>query len=825
MIYPELKPMGIKLDADQAHTSTSCEAVPSRRMKVTAGRNGTISRSEERHTRNNDLENHENSITVSPADSIQPTAKNESIEQGKQAKCIQAKTINEANRQKQKGRSSSNNQDTGTQAQTNTMAKMHGAKKTTKTTMYGETANDIARKYTRVEEMLTTDPKMAFGLLGYLNKQAMQIIHTFEPEHVCAVLGVYAGLKIEVPQPLMAAIGQRVDQVKANFNASGVMHCMCSLVTVCQGPNTVISSLGHRACELLSELTAHDVTRILFFLAKRRTMADQRVVEVFFRRAEDFAECMHAPEDIARMLWSCAKLDKQPDKKTLDGLCKRINADIGSFRPLTIARVLWSLAKLGRHPGDVVYTALCQHACDTAHMFKPRSLTELLWAWATLRQYPGDSTFHAICQRACVVISDVKPKHLCRILWACAVLAQDPGKEIFDQFMNQSVKQMSNMKPKQVPMLLWSCAVLGYITEGIELFNLAQKTKSCALDSKLGLKDFKSRTLNQLQQFTLSVELESCADAGIKHDNSTVASNASAQARQYMRCMHLKSLANAGLQQRTFHVSTLQRQVTNAIERLGLRFQTEAIDSKSGYSIDVLVDGRIAVEVDGPCHFLRLGRTPTGSTLLKRRHLTLLNYTVISVPYWDWQALAKRCADRDAYMRDLLNNSSRKDNKVLRNLRVHKVGEGSCTADPQSVHGPAVDTIYNSDSESTAACSVPQPFDSVKASRLARVLDDMLSTENVRVRAEDLSTATMHVADDLSTATMHVAEDLSTATMHVAEDLSTATMHGHVCAWSNNTKNSDQEGKKLNGTQSWFSSLQARIFRGLQLMACFGSPG
>ena len=46
-----------------------------------------------------------------------------------------------------------------------------------------------------------------------------------------------------------------------------------------------------------------------------------------------------------------------------------------------------------------------------------------------------------------------------------------------------------------------------------------------------------------------------------------------------------------------------------------------------------------AVEVDGPFHFLRDGRTPSGSTLLKRKQLALLGYTVVPVPFWEWDAL------------------------------------------------------------------------------------------------------------------------------------------------------------------------------------------
>ena len=53
-----------------------------------------------------------------------------------------------------------------------------------------------------------------------------------------------------------------------------------------------------------------------------------------------------------------------------------------------------------------------------------------------------------------------------------------------------------------------------------------------------------------------------------------------------------------------------------------------------------------AVEFDGAMHFFA-DRSPNGGTLLKRRHLELLGYTVVSVPYWEWYALGKTKGVKD----------------------------------------------------------------------------------------------------------------------------------------------------------------------------------
>ena len=45
-----------------------------------------------------------------------------------------------------------------------------------------------------------------------------------------------------------------------------------------------------------------------------------------------------------------------------------------------------------------------------------------------------------------------------------------------------------------------------------------------------------------------------------------------------------------------------------------------------------------AIEFDEPSHFLGC-KAPTGATLIKRRHLELLAYSLVSGPFWEWGGL------------------------------------------------------------------------------------------------------------------------------------------------------------------------------------------
>ncbi|EOD25392.1 hypothetical protein EMIHUDRAFT_237827 [Emiliania huxleyi CCMP1516] len=79
------------------------------------------------------------------------------------------------------------------------------------------------------------------------------------------------------------------------------------------------------------------------------------------------------------------------------------------------------------------------------------------------------------------------------------------------------------------------------------------------------------------------------------------------------------------------HVSKLQREVVSSLSRLGFSAEEEVL-TEAGYSLDAVIEhggARIAVEVDGPSHFI--GQEPSGATLLKRRQLRSFGWPLLSL--------------------------------------------------------------------------------------------------------------------------------------------------------------------------------------------------
>ena len=112
--------------------------------------------------------------------------------------------------------------------------------------------------------------------------------------------------------------------------------------------------------------------------------------------------------------------------------------------------------------------------------------------------------------------------------------------------------------------------------------------------------------------------------------------------------------------------------MSDTLRGMGLWVEDEFRCPMSGYWISCSIDMRLhdmcvnamritgaaagwAVEVHGPSLFLTC-RLPVGGTLMKRRHLERLGYSVISLPFREWYLL-KGSDERKEYLRGKLHIS------------------------------------------------------------------------------------------------------------------------------------------------------------------------
>ena len=206
--------------------------------------------------------------------------------------------------------------------------------------------------------------------------------------------------------------------------------------------------------------------------------------------------------------------------------------------------------------------------------------------------------------------------------WAFAT-AGHASPELFNAISAVAVRRgLGDFNPQELSNMAWAFAVAN-LASADELFGSTIFVTRCALLEA----SFSRPDLSQLHQWSLWREERGARWPGLANS-----------LRQ--TCRHAFITPGAT-------ISQFQRDVVREIHSYDVQNVKEEHRCEiSGYSIDVLVtlkNGKqIAVEVDGPSHFLGRSHQPTGSTLLKHRQLRYVGWRLENVAYWEWGSGNKR---------------------------------------------------------------------------------------------------------------------------------------------------------------------------------------
>ena len=249
------------------------------------------------------------------------------------------------------------------------------------------------------------------------------------------------------------------------------------------------------------------------------------------------------------------------------------------FNEQQLSMTAWAFATAG-HTSPELFRAIAAEAVRRGlDHFSEQQLSMTAWAFATAGHRSPD-LFHAISAEAARRrLSGFGEQHLSNMAWAFAVLDPPAVDELF----------------------------------GSVIFT----TRCANLESSFSLAE-----LSQLHQWSLWRAERGALWPGLPPS-----------LRQACRNAFVEDEGQS---------SKLQSEVVREIRSRGALVKEEYRCKISGYSIDAHVtlnDGKLlAVEVDGPSHFLGRSRVPTGATLLKHRQLRYVGWWLESVRYWEWES-------------------------------------------------------------------------------------------------------------------------------------------------------------------------------------------
>ncbi|KAG1653887.1 hypothetical protein FOA52_011709 [Chlamydomonas sp. UWO 241] len=339
------------------------------------------------------------------------------------------------------------------------------------------------------------------------------------------------------------------------------------------------------------------------------------------------------PQNLANTVWALATLG-HADGAFMAALLEAATPQLRNFKPQHLANTAWALAKLQHIDGAFMATLLKALAntawalatlghvdgafmaalikAATPHLcnFNPQNLANTVWGLATLGHVDG-VFMAALLKAAAPQLLDFTPQALSNTAWALATM-DHYDRAFVAELLKAAAPQPHSFNPQNLTNTAWALAMLGH-ADGAFMATLLQQAAGMVLDSKF----------KDLQQLFLCMLW-----LGDQHSAVVVPAKLGAVSRRAW----MEERANA-------RPTRVQLEVLAAVRQLpGCSGATSEQATDDGLfrfdiAVQLLDDSRLAVEVDGPQHFMssppdRLG----GVTLLRNQLLEARGWRVVSVP-------------------------------------------------------------------------------------------------------------------------------------------------------------------------------------------------
>ncbi|DBA90245.1 hypothetical protein WJX77_003060 [Trebouxia sp. C0004] len=279
-----------------------------------------------------------------------------------------------------------------------------------------------------------------------------------------------------------------------------------------------------------------------------------------------------------------------------------------------------------------------------------QSVANIMFACTTQRHY-HPSLFAAFAQQGVKLLADpatatqFSPLAISSIVISYAIHTAAEDKQTCAAFIaalaERAFDTLEEFDTRGVANTAWGLAVWGHLSGP---FFLKVRSLSPAM-----VHAFQPQELQQLYQVELILRLEA-PDLGLdtshidRYEALFVALQARGQLIGAAQARWQHNMGPAGLKSSAF-----QRDVAAALGSLPLNYDVELEYTQAEYTVDMALPRiKLAVEADGPLHFMRNVPKAIGRTLVKRRSLQKMGWTVLSVPYFHWQALLPEM--RQVYM-------------------------------------------------------------------------------------------------------------------------------------------------------------------------------
>ena len=459
------------------------------------------------------------------------------------------------------------------------------------------------------------------ALLDAVATEAVPRLSEFKPQELANTMWAYATLGQAAPE-LFDAVAKEAHGRLSDFKTQELANLVWAYATLENASPALLDAVAKEARGRLTDFNPQGLSNTAWAYAT----LDHASPELFDAVAKEARGRLRsfAPQGLSNLVWAYAALG-HASPELLDAVAAQATGQLRSFRRQGLVNLVWAFATLG-HASPALFDAVAEEALRQVHEFKPQELANTAWAYSTLG-HASPALLDAVATQARGRLTDFNPQELANTVWAFAALGQ-AAPALFDAVAKEARGRLQDFKPQELVNVAWAYAVAD--ASSPDLFAAPGFVECCAAAEA----SLAEEGLCQLHQWQLWMD-------GCGHPWPRLPVDLAE------RC-HAAFCAGKGTPSRT------QRLIAGVLAELDLK-PREEVRTPQGYSLDavVLLSGReVAVEVDGPSHFLggEGGRTPNGATTLKRRQLRAAGWPLLPVPYWEWEAIRDDAAGRREYL-------------------------------------------------------------------------------------------------------------------------------------------------------------------------------
>jgi hypothetical protein len=385
------------------------------------------------------------------------------------------------------------------------------------------------------------------------------------------------------------------------------------------------------------------------------------------------------PQAVSNTLWAVATMQQQVPPQQLQQLLQCVQQLLPQARPQDVSNTLWAVATMQQQVPQQQLQQMLQRLQQLLPQANSQDVSNTLWAVATMQQQVPQQLLQQLLDRFQELLSTANPQNVANTLSACGKLQFMPLQLLsaLEQQPQQLQKFLAAAKPQELANTAWACGQLGYSSKQLPGALMQQVVR--LLPSRGGVGSFTAQNLCNLCWSAAVLDVQQCVPLVLQLAGaaSQVWGGVVDKDLQQLSQMHFLWLLDSGLpapgqglsgvlsQQQLEQcrgsweqdlaaetalskTSDFQRGVFAAAQQLPADLwqeppALEQVTADGVFSIDIAATTaagvRVAIEADGPSHFIRPGNTLEGGTKCRNRALAARGYAVLSIPYWEWQQL------------------------------------------------------------------------------------------------------------------------------------------------------------------------------------------